>query len=30
LLPDGRILVVYYICDDQGVRHIAGSVIRYD
>ncbi len=30
LLPDGRILVVYYICDNEGVRHIAGSVLRWD
>jgi hypothetical protein len=27
VLPDGRLLVVYYFCDPQGVRHIAGSVL---
>ncbi|WP_029006954.1 exo-alpha-sialidase [Azospirillum halopraeferens] len=26
-LPDGRALVVYYICDDAGVRHVAASLL---
>lgn len=26
-LADGRILVVYYFCDEKGIRHIAGSVL---
>ena len=26
-LSDGSILVVYYMCDDAGLRHIAGSVL---
>jgi hypothetical protein len=29
LLPDGRALVVCYISDDEGVRHIAGSLMRW-
>ncbi|MGQ9369612.1 exo-alpha-sialidase [Azospirillum sp. ST 5-10] len=27
-LPDGRALVVYYICDGTGVRHIAATLIE--
>ncbi len=26
-LGDGRVLVVYYFCDEQGLRHIAGTVL---
>jgi hypothetical protein len=26
-LPDGRVFVVYYIADEMGVRHIAGSLV---
>ncbi len=29
LLPDGRILVVYYFTAKDGIRHIAGSIIKY-
>lgn len=25
--PDGRAMIVYYICDDEGVRHVAASVL---
>lgn len=29
-LADGRILVVYYFCDGEGVRHIAGSLLEWE
>ena len=27
-LPNGRVLVVYYFCDQMGLRHIAASLIE--
>ena len=27
-LQDGRILCLYYMCDDAGIRHIAGTVVE--
>lgn len=30
MLPDGRVLVVYYGCDAAGIRHIAGSVLAVE
>ncbi|WP_207455228.1 sialidase family protein [Azospirillum sp. SYSU D00513] len=26
-LPDGRVMAVYYMCDADGVRHVAGTVL---
>jgi hypothetical protein len=28
LLPDGRVLVTYYISGADGVRHIAGTILE--
>jgi len=29
-MPDGKILVVYYFTKDDGIRHIAGSLLTLE